>query len=787
MNVYDLLDHIDRKMGHGRMKRGGRGSSGEEQWMAPCPSHDDLNPSLAVTTGDDGRPLLHCHAGCDFDDVLAALELTRAELNGCAQNRMQGATYNYRNAAGELLYYVRRKPGKKFVVYGPDGTPGLPDGVARVLYRLPEVRQAIAEQQTIYVCEGEKDVDNAVAAGVVATCNPFGAKKWLPLHTEELCGAHVVVVQDEDTAGREHAEQVVTALSGVAASVTRKRPAQGNDLSDHLGCGLSFDDLLDVSAESAQSAESTSGETDSADTADSAETSPVPLRPPRSPAPFPVNALPEWAATYVTAQAEATQTPPDLAGCCVLGVLAACAGGRAVVEPRAGWREPTNLYLLPIARSGSRKSAVVSAATKPLLDAEEKVGEKMAAQIAETRALKMILQDAATKARKVAAGTDPGEKRDKLIADAISAESTAEAVEVPKAPRFVADDVTPEAAGSLLAENDGRLAIISAEGGIFDVMAGRYSGGIPALDVWLKGHSGDVLRVDRKGRPPEYVKRPALTMLLTVQPVVLSMIARNRTFRGRGLLGRFLYSWPASNVGRRKIGAEPLPDTIAETYATKVGELIEAMIGWTDPAVLRLSLEAQEKLLDVERWIEPRLADEGEFGAMAEWGSKLAGAIVRIAGLLHLASTPNVSEAFRYPISAETMDAAIRLGNYFTGHAQAAFAVLGEQDTTDAAYLLRHLAKGEKEEFTIRSLLTELPRGRFGSAEDVSRVVGILEDHGWVTRQPDPPRRGPGRPPSPRYRVHPSAVSAVSAEPPLGPDTADTADTADTFASGATA
>ena len=76
----------------------------------------------------------------------------------------------------------------------------------------------------------------------------------------------------------------------------------------------------------------------------------------------------------------------------------------------------------------------------------------------------------------------------------------ADSIVVPTMPRLLADNVTPEAAASLLAEQGGRLAVLSAEGGIFDILAGRYSGGMPDLDVWLKGHAGDPLRVDRKGR-----------------------------------------------------------------------------------------------------------------------------------------------------------------------------------------------------------------------------------------------------------------------------------------------
>jgi replicative DNA helicase len=76
---------------------------------------------------------------------------------------------------------------------------------------------------------------------------------------------------------------------------------------------------------------------------------------------------------------------------------------------------------------------------------------------------------------------------------------------------------------------------------VFDQMAGRYSqSGGPNLGVYLKGHVGDLLKVDRRGRPPEYVERPCLTIGLAVQPEVLRGLASRPGFRGRGLLARFL-------------------------------------------------------------------------------------------------------------------------------------------------------------------------------------------------------------------------------------------------------
>jgi putative DNA primase/helicase len=42
-------------------------------WMARCPAHGDHKPSLSIRAGNDGRVLVRCHAGCDQEQVIAAL------------------------------------------------------------------------------------------------------------------------------------------------------------------------------------------------------------------------------------------------------------------------------------------------------------------------------------------------------------------------------------------------------------------------------------------------------------------------------------------------------------------------------------------------------------------------------------------------------------------------------------------------------------------------------------------------------------------------------------------
>lgn len=50
------------------------------RWMAKCPAHSDKSPSLSITAKDDGRVLIHCHAGCGAADVMAAVGLSLSDL-----------------------------------------------------------------------------------------------------------------------------------------------------------------------------------------------------------------------------------------------------------------------------------------------------------------------------------------------------------------------------------------------------------------------------------------------------------------------------------------------------------------------------------------------------------------------------------------------------------------------------------------------------------------------------------------------------------------------------------
>jgi replicative DNA helicase len=486
---------------------------------------------------------------------------------------------------------------------------------------------------------------------------------------------------------------------------------------------------------------------------------------------FPVEVLPGWLGDYVAAVATATQTPPDLAGMLALAVLATVAAGAVEVEARSGWREPLCLFVAVGMDAGTRKSSVFTALTRPVADFERQQATAALPAITETSTLRRIADQAAAHAE-AAASKAPVDQQEERQAEAIARAAEAANLIVPPLPRWLVDDATPEALAGLLATY-GRIALLSPEGDVFDQMAGRYNQAAgPNLGVYLKGHAGDLLKVDRRGRPPEYVQRPCLTIGLAVQPEVLHGLASRPGFGGRGLLARFLYSLPQSLVGRRQAGAPPVPTAVADRYTLELHALaasLTAPAGNDGPALLALDQEASELLLGFERDLEPRLAaGSGDLAHLAGWAAKLAGATCRLAALLHLAS--HLRDSWAQPISSNTFTAAIRLADYLIEHARAVFDLMGaDPRIDDARWLLDWIDRTNHFQFSRRDAHRAAPRGRFATATDLEPALRLLEEHGYLRRvDPEPSQdpRGRGRPASPRFLVNPLPRAAEMTETP---------------------
>lgn len=487
---------------------------------------------------------------------------------------------------------------------------------------------------------------------------------------------------------------------------------------------------------------------------------PIPFRDFRIPD-FPAHALPGWLRLYVEALAEATQTPLALAGGLALGACAVGIGGRVRVRVRRGWEEPTNLYIVVALPPAERKSPVLARIIAPVLDWEREEGRRVQPAISAAEVRRDILeQRLRDSAKKAAKGRD---NRSALEEEAVDIRRQIEELVVPVAPRLFTDDATPERLTGLLFEHGGRFAVISAEGGIFELLAGRYTNNsMPNLDVFLKGHAGDPLRVDRVGRAAEQIDQPALTVVLAVQNDVLRSLSTKPGFRGRGLLGRFLYAVPASRLGTRIVGAPPVPEAVEATFRRSLGALL-ALTPATRPDgntyahVLQLSPDADSVLRDFERWIEPQLHPLAALGGITDWAGKLAGATVRIAANLHLAEFFDVEDLWDVPIQPETMNAAIELGRFYLDHARAAFAEMGaDPEVEGARHVLAWIERNEVREFSERDAF-QGTRGRFQRVNELRPVLHLLVDHRFIRLLPSPETAGVGRPRSPQYEVNPMA------------------------------
>jgi putative DNA primase/helicase len=679
---------------------------------AQCPAHDDGTASLSIGVGTTRDVVIHCHAGCKPDDVLGAVGVKWSDFGTAVT---PDAIYPYTDADGTVIYEVVRKPGKKFQQRQPTGAGDWEwnlKGVERTLYRLPKVLAAAANGDTVYICEGEKDVERLEAEGVTATCNSGGAGSFEHRFGLHLRGANVVIIADRDEPGVNHANDVARACAANDVPYRIVQAAKGKDASDHFTFGGTIDTLVALEAPGNEPTEEAWPE-------------PVPLIGQRECPPFPVHVLPDWMAAQAIQVAEEMQYPPDLPAQLAITAASMCISRRVTVQVDGPWVEGTNIYTVTAMNASAGKSPAVKHMFGAIRDYEVDLIEA-SAKIVEDRELerKMIEKDIAD-ALKRGDGNQASTFGDDLRAKPPIAK-----------PRLVAEDITPEKLAMVMADQGGRMALVSTEGGVFQIMAGRYTDA-SNLDIFLQGWSGDDITQDRVGRESLVIRDARLTVALTVQPIVIAQIGENGEFAGRGLLARFMYSIPANTVGKRDKRRRSTWDAaIADRYARKLTELARRFTGDDCLPQLRLSDEAHAVFVDWQQGHEDRMGYNGDLEHLAEWVSKMHSSVCRLAGVIHMAEREYDTTVGTTPdISEETMLRAMVVGDYWVAHARIAGDLWGADPEVDKALRLLRWAEKRRDEdgdvFTIRDAMRGL-RKLFPKAEAAIPALQILTESGWI-------------------------------------------------------
>ncbi|MDR3707483.1 MAG: YfjI family protein [Capsulimonadaceae bacterium] len=467
---------------------------------------------------------------------------------------------------------------------------------------------------------------------------------------------------------------------------------------------------------------------------------------------FPIEALPDTIAPFVSEVAENIQVPVDMAAMTALPCIAAAVSRFCVVRIGADHIEPTNLYAAVVMESGSRKSATLSLLTAPIREVEREWTEREAPKIAmaenEREIHKKRVADIREQLSKRIASGKALELRSELAS--LTSDPVAEAVP----PRVLVDDVTPEELARLMAPRDGLMAMLSAEGGIFGTLAGRYSQkGEANLDLFLKSFDAEPYRVDRVGRTPLMIDRCTLTMGLAVQPDVLQSLGANASFRGRGLLGRFLFSVPRSLVGQRLSQPERCIDPAARCfYHATIRRLFDLAAQGT-MRTITFTDDARALHYQYADDIESRQADGCDLSGIRDWASKLAGRVARICANLHMARYASEPEPWNIPIDEETTHAGWAIGGYCVEHALAAFLQMGADIHAGTARdMIAWMVQDGRGDFSERDCFKKY---KAKQTADVKAALEVLVERGFL-REYQPPANG-GRPPGKHYLVHPSA------------------------------
>jgi putative DNA primase/helicase len=747
---------------------------GPSKWSALCPAHEDKKPSLSIGLGDDAKVLLHCHAGCEVKDIVAAIGLTEADLF-CTPPAPTAsptivATYDYTDVDGKLLYQVIRRSDKSFLQRRPDGRGGWiwnMQDTPRVLYNLPGVVAAPVEDW-LFVVEGEKDVNNLRALNIMATTNSGGAGKWHQIADDSVLHRRkIAIIPDNDVPGREHAQQVASALHGKAKAVKVIElpglPEKG-DVSDWLtqfapedtaGPGAALHELA------AQAIEFVPGRV-SVSSSEWLDPQPIPddLSAVR---PFDVGLLPTTIRPWVADIADRMQCPVDFPAVAAMVGMAGLVGRKVGIRPKQkdSWTVVPNLWGMLIGRPSMMKSPPLKEALRPIRQMTQAALEEHQKAYLEFLAEKELHEIQAAGARKdIAAAL----KKDDADVTHLQEELKRHLQPAPpKRRRYTVNDATVEKLGEILSENPNGV-ILERDELMGFLKSLERPGQEGARAFYLEAWTGDgEFETDRIGRGNVRIDRVCLSIIGTIQPGPLGLYLHEAIRGGTGddgLMQRFqLAVWP-DDPGPWQV-VDRAPDADARNAAFKVFQRLDEMNGDTvgakvdmfdDSGVpfLKFTPAAQQRFYEWMQTRENRLRGGQEHPAVESHLTKYRSLIPSLALLTHLA------EDRAGNVGADAMERAIGWSDYLESHARRIYSQGVEPAAASARALAKRIQKGEVADgFTLRDIYRN-HWSMLGDKPAVEMATALLVELDWLRQQQMPT----GGMPKLVFHINPKARTA---------------------------
>jgi putative DNA primase/helicase len=729
--------------------------SSSGQGTGLCPLHEDRHPSFSCNV-EDG--LWKCH-GCEKSGnafQLAKLLGVDSPKDKIREFPLQEiACYTYEDQNRKPLFQVRRyypKTFRQFRYEQGEWIPGL-NGTNPVLYKLPQ----ILNPQIVYIAEGEKDAETLWNFGLPATCNPMGAGKWKEEYSEWLKDKSIVIIPDQDDAGKNHGNDVARKLWGIAKTVKIISLPLGKDISEWKELGGTPEELQKIIQETPFLSDldlhrfSISHPPYKTYKTNRMEEWPeiLPLTLQKAPDPILLESLPLSLARVIHHISQVVQVPPELPLSVALSVLSTAIGRRASIQLPTH-REVSSLYTCCILEPGSRKSETFKLLLLPILEAEERLVKDWKHQWKKWRAEADLAEEMIRDCRHRSKKIQDSQGKETLITQMTQAHSLLE--EEPIKPQLWTEDTTSESLRKLVVEN-GSIGVFSAEGGSVLEGFGRYSGTKGAdLGIWLAGHAGDPGKVTRVKGDSSTSKEQLINVCLTAQRHVLQSVGRDPMLKGRGLIDRFLWFIPADPRGTRSYDNPfVLSSEILNEWSNTVDSLLLLSIDEKSPSV-ELTRSAQTLWKEFAKEVESRQAAGGDLRSISGWASKLAGQVGRIALVFHLSERKTLAE----PIPEKIMASAIQVGQSLIAHGKAAFSLIGEdEEITKARIIAEHIQKNGLKEIKPR-YIQQMGWAGCSDSEEVYKTLKRLELHGILQERVVERKNTLGRSPGNLFWVNPS-------------------------------
>ena len=432
---------------------------------------------------------------------------------------------------------------------------------------------------------------------------------------------------------------------------------------------------------------------------------PLPLAAELEPsAPFPMDALPPVLADYGRVIQSCTQAPDALVGNSLLAAASLAVQPHANVVLPYGASVPTSVFIVSVAESGERKSAV----------------DRLALHAHAT--FEKIKSDEAREALEQFARLDKKAKETSTI---------------PREAVFLASDPTVEGLCKLLNAGLPSVGVFSAEGGRFlgghgmsEDMALRTAAG---LSLFWDGSPVDRVRAG-DGASKLYGRRVALHLM--AQPRATFAWLSNPVLRDQGMFSRMLVAYPQSTAGTRLFRNEKADETpAAAAYVTRMTELLSSV--WPVNEFHELQPQhmgipgAARKL-----WIEMHDQIEGGIGGALKpvrpLASKAAEHLGRIAGVFTKINDPGAST-----VSDDAMQRAAIVVEFYLGEALRLSGVQPQHDKADQAALLwSWLSVRGRRHVTLPELVRFGP-AKLRKAEAMRSAMDVLADHYLARKAPD--------------------------------------------------